>query len=158
MKDKFILDACCGARMMWLNKRHPNAIYIDERSGVFMGKKVRPDIVMDNRDLKFPDKSFKIVVADPPHIVQRKSDKAHIIAQFGCLSPETWQNDLKRMVNECWRVLDDYGIFVFKWNDCNKSFNDILMLLPIKPLFYNKINAASKGGSNTFWAVFMKIP
>ena len=28
---KFILDACCGGRMMWTNKNHPNAIYIDNR-------------------------------------------------------------------------------------------------------------------------------
>lgn len=28
---KVILDACCGGRMMWYNKKHPNAIYIDIR-------------------------------------------------------------------------------------------------------------------------------
>ena len=31
MKDKFILDACCGGRMFWENKKHPNTIYIDNR-------------------------------------------------------------------------------------------------------------------------------
>jgi hypothetical protein len=31
MKDKFILDACCGCRMFWFNKKHPNAIFIDRR-------------------------------------------------------------------------------------------------------------------------------
>ena len=31
LKNKFILDACCGGRMMWFDKQHPNAIYIDFR-------------------------------------------------------------------------------------------------------------------------------
>jgi len=30
--DKFILDACCGGRMFWFDKHHPNALYIDNRS------------------------------------------------------------------------------------------------------------------------------
>lgn len=29
--DKIILDACCGSRMFWFNKKHPNAIFADIR-------------------------------------------------------------------------------------------------------------------------------
>lgn len=31
MKEKLILDACCGGRMFWFNKKHPNALYVDQR-------------------------------------------------------------------------------------------------------------------------------
>lgn len=73
MKDKFILDACCGPRMMWFNKRHPNTLYIDIRRENFIasgGDKIiiDPDMIADFRNLPFPDKSFKLVVWDPPHM------------------------------------------------------------------------------------------
>lgn len=49
-EDKFILDATAGFRMMWFNKHHPNAIYLDQRP------ECEPDIVGDFRDLKqFPE-------------------------------------------------------------------------------------------------------
>jgi hypothetical protein len=60
--DKFILDATAGFRMMWLNKKHPNTIYLDQRP------ECEPDIVGDFRDLKqFPDESFRLIVFDPQH-------------------------------------------------------------------------------------------
>ena len=31
MKNKIILDAACGGRMFWFNKKHPRALYIDNR-------------------------------------------------------------------------------------------------------------------------------
>ena len=31
LENKFILDACCGCRMMWNNKQHPNVLYMDIR-------------------------------------------------------------------------------------------------------------------------------
>ena len=53
MKNKFILDACCGGRMMWINKKHPNTLYIDireENKGHIpqqINHEVKPDIVID---------------------------------------------------------------------------------------------------------------
>jgi hypothetical protein len=70
--SKFILDACCSGRMMWFDKKHPNAIYIDireEEKGLSSRRPefcVKPDMIMDFRDLKFPDKSFKLIAWDPP--------------------------------------------------------------------------------------------
>lgn len=29
--DKLILDACCGPRMMWFDKRNPQAVFMDIR-------------------------------------------------------------------------------------------------------------------------------
>ena len=64
LKNKFILDACCGGRMMWLNKHHPNTLYVDNRiaeTGHITSKSkhsVQPDILMDFRELKFPEKTL----------------------------------------------------------------------------------------------------
>ena len=61
MKDKFILDACCGPKYMWTNKNHPNTIYIDvrkEEKGFDTNRptiSINPDIVADFRDLRFED-------------------------------------------------------------------------------------------------------
>lgn len=29
--EKLILDACCGSKMFWFNKEHPDALYMDNR-------------------------------------------------------------------------------------------------------------------------------
>ena len=29
--DKLILDACCGGRMFWFDKHHPDTMYVDIR-------------------------------------------------------------------------------------------------------------------------------
>lgn len=32
LKDKIILDACCGGRCFWFDKQHERALFIDIRS------------------------------------------------------------------------------------------------------------------------------
>ena len=32
MKNKKILDACCGSRMFWFNKENTNTVYMDNRT------------------------------------------------------------------------------------------------------------------------------
>ena len=64
--------------------------------------------------------------------------------------------DLKKGFKEMWRVLDDYGILLIKWNDYEISFKTLKELFPANPLFANIKNGA--GGSKTKWFCFMKIP
>ena len=161
MKDKFILDACCSVKAMWYNKNHPNAIYIDirkEPSG-FLGygrkEELKPDFVMDFRKMDFPDKSFKLVVFEPPHL-RSLGENSLFRKKFGCLNAETWQDDLRRGFKECWRVLDDYGILEFKWSDSEIPFKKVLALIDVEPLFSNTTNY--KATSKTKWFCFMKIP
>ena len=162
MKDKFILDACCGGRMMWFNKNHPNCLYIDKRecpAGHITHKSkhnVAPDKVMDFRDLKFPDKTFKLVVFDPPH--RTDFTPTSIMAkQYGILDKENWEDDIKKGFNECWRVLEDYGVLIFKWNEKQIKLKKVLELfLPVRPLFGNVRSGA--GYRSTYWMTFMKIP
>lgn len=167
-KDKFILDACCGPRYMWYDKHNPNAIFIDIRkehihlSGYKKHNKdviVEPDIIMDFRHLKFDDNSFKLVVMDPPHMKARDTHSCNLTKTFGGLNPDTWNDDIKQGIKEAMRVLEPYGVLIFKWNDSNVKFKDIEKIFPYKPLFFN-ITSGKKmdGRSQTAWFCFMKIP
>ena len=161
MKKKFILDACCGPRMFWFNKHHPNTIYIDKRieeKGFVISRdkrEIKPDIVMNFKKMNFPDKSFKLVVWDPPHLISEKA-KSIMAKTYGCLRVETWQEDFSIGFKEIWRILEDYGILIFKWNDHHISFKKVLKVFPIDPLFGQK--SMNKKGSATKWFCFMKIP
>ncbi len=157
--DKFILDACCSGKMFWFNKNHPNTLYVDIRdedkghNDYRKNHEVKPDRVMDFRKLDFKDKSFKLVVFDPPHIKALK--KVTNIAQlYGILNPETWQSDINKGFKECWRVLEDYGVLIFKWNETSIPLSQVLKQIPEEPLFGNK----SGTKLNTTWLCFMKIP
>ena len=160
LKEKFILDACCGPKYMWFDKKNPNTLYIDirrEKKGYFDYRKnqeVEPDMIADFRNLPFEDKTFKLVVWDPPHLKSNKME-AGIIKTFGCLHPETWQDDLKKGFKECWRVLDDYGLLVFKFCNSQIKFKKVMELFTEKPIFGN--TSSTKKGS-TKWFFFMKIP
>jgi len=157
-KDKFILDACCGPRMFWWDKHQPNTIFQDirERDKGFVdnrpNREIKPDVIGDFRKMSFLGNSFKLVVFDPPHLIGKEGSR--MTNTYGALSPETWQDDLKKGFDECWRVLEDYGILIFKWNDSSKKRAEILKIIGKQPLF------GHPNGSKipTHWFCFMKIP
>lgn len=149
---KLILDACCGSRMFWFNKKHENVVYMDNRKledTLCDGRKleVNPDIVADFRDIPYPDKSFKLVVFDPPHLI-KAGENSWLAKKYGKLS-DTWKEDISQGFNECMRVLDDYGVLIFKWNEEQVKLKDVLKVIGVEPLFGNK-------RSKTHWLVFMK--
>jgi len=161
-KNKFILDACCGGRMFWFNKRHPHTVYIDNRFEVkgFIKEKpnfeIKPDILMDFRKLYFEDNSFKLVVFDPPHIKFR-GYKSWAAQKYGSLNKESWAADLKKGFDECWRVLEDHGVLIFKWSEEKDSrsikIKEILQLFKKEPLFGHTTGKSGK----TIWVCFMKL-
>ena len=159
MTNKFILDACCGGRMFWFNKHHPNVLYIDNRIAKKGHRKHRlnhevvPDVVMDFRKMDLPDKSFKLVVWDPPHMLSL-TETSDMRKTFGVLNAETWQGDLKRGFRECWRVLEDYGVLIFKWCETEIPLKKVLRLFNQEPLFGHPSGSKNK----THWFTFMKIP
>jgi hypothetical protein len=166
MIDKLILDACCGGRVLWVDGHHPSAVYIDfrfEPPGLVKSRPnffVDPDLLMDFTDLKFENNTFKLIVWDPPHGLS--FSRTSIMAQkFGCLNAETWQHDLKKGFKELWRVLEDHGVLIFKWNDMEIPYKKVLSKFSEKPLFMN-ITAGPKTmsskGSRSYWFCFMKIP
>ncbi len=161
-KDKKILDACCGGRMFWFNKSHPDALYIDNR--VFEKKviwengknkrefEVKPDIVMDFRKLDLPSDSFSLVVFDPPHLKTRNGKTGWMQKKYGSLNPETWREDLRKGFSECFRVLKKDGVLIFKWSETEIPLKEVLGLTPLSPLFGHPSGKAQK----THWVAFMK--
>jgi len=160
MKDKFILDVTCGTKGIWYNKSHSAAVYCDRRieeKGFIpqrQNAEVKPDVICDFRELPFPDKSFKLVVFDPPHMKQGKAGHGDMLKRYGCLDNKTWAADIKKGFDECWRVLEDYGVLIFKWCEISIKNKDVLEVLGREPLF-GHVTSRTK---NTLWATFMKFP
>lgn len=157
--EKFILDVCCGGRMIWFNKKHPNTLYVDIRKKKkgFVPERanfeIRPDKIMDFRALKLKSNSFKLVVWDPPHL--KTFSKTSIMGKkFGVLQPQSYEKDLSEGFKECWRVLKDFGVLIFKWNNTEIPLKEVLSLFNETPLFGHNTGSNSK----TRWLCFMKIP
>jgi len=153
---KKILDPCCGSRMFWFDKNHPDAVYGDIRNeecnlcdGRYLS--VSPDQPMDFRRLPFSDDQFKLVVFDPPHL-KRVGENSWMRKKYGCLNAKTWREDIRVGFSECFRVLSIDGVLIFKWNETQIKVSEILPLAGIKPLFGHP--SGKKGG--THWIAFMK--
>lgn len=157
INNKPILDVCCGGKMFWFDKSNSNVIFGDIRTEDFTlcdGRKfeIKPDIEMDFTNIPFPDNSFKLVVFDPPHL--NKLGKNTWMAQkYGVLLP-TWETDIRAGFDECMRVLEPYGILIFKWNEIQITLNQILDVIKTQPLFGH---VTGKHG-RTIWLAFMKLP
>ena len=149
---KKILDVCCGSKMFWFNKNTEDTVYMDNREYEDIlcdGRKIeiKPDIVANFKKIPFPDNSFKLVVFDPPHLL-RVGDNSWLKKKYGKLD-NSWPQDIKKGFEECFRVLEPFGILIFKWNEEQIKLSEILKLTKIEPLFGNK-------RAKTHWLVFMK--
>ncbi|MBC2190521.1 methyltransferase domain-containing protein [Listeria booriae] len=152
MSAKKILDACCGSRMFWFDRNNEDTVFMDNRdfsTTLCDGRKleVRPDVVGDFRDMPFDDKTFHLVVFDPPHLLKAGED-SWLAQKYGKLGQD-WQDDIERGFNECMRVLKLNGILIFKWNEDQIKLSEIMKLITQEPLFGNK-------RAKTHWLVFIK--
>lgn len=150
---KNILDACCGSRMFWFDRENENAVFMDNReleTTLCDGRKlvIKPDVIGDFRNIPFPDGSFRMVVFDPPHLIHA-GENSWLAKKYGKLEQSTWKEDLRRGFSECFRVLEENGILVFKWNEDQIRICDVVKLTPIQPLFGQR-------SGKTHWLVFMK--
>ena len=156
-EEKFILDACCGGKHFWFDKNHKHTVYMDKRrveKGAIPEQpnwECNPDIIGDYRDTSFDDGEFKLIVWDIPH--KLKKDKGLITKKYGHLG-ENWKEDTAKGFEELWRILDDYGVLIFKYADLDVSVTEMLSLFPEEPLFGTK---TKKGVNNTYWFCFMKV-
>lgn len=150
-----VLDPCSGSRMFWFDSECADAVFGDIRREEHVlcdGRvlKIEPDLLMDFREIPFPDGSFKLVVFDPPHL-ESIGDKAWMKLKYGRLS-ENWRDDLRAGFAECFRVLDADGVLIFKWNQTQIPTAEILEMTNVRPMFGN----ISGKRANTHWIVFMK--
>lgn len=149
---KPVLDACCGSRMFWFDKRDRRAVFMDNRQfedTLCDGRtlRVEPDIVADFRNMPFADGTFRLVVFDPPHLL-KIGESSWMAKKYGKLG-DNWKDDLRQGFKECFRVLTPNGTMIFKWNEDQIPLRDVLALTDHKPLFGNR-------KSKTHWIVFMK--
>jgi SAM-dependent methyltransferase len=176
-QDKFILDATAGFRRIWFNKNQPNVLYLDKdndeelkarykksmsfinRKGNRIWHRQNATVKGDFKKLDYPDNSFDLVVFDPPHTVS-SNPKYWFELAWGALTPETWQNDLRKAAKELFRVLRPHGTLIFKWNNCEIPYREILELFPEQPLFGHVASRrrGKKGkATNTYYFCFMKL-
>ena len=149
---KPILDACCGSRMFWFDKNNPAVVFMDNRElddVLCDGRKliIKPDVMGDFRAIPYPDNTFKLVVFDPPHLISA-GENSWLAKKYGVLKA-TWRQDIKQGFDECMRVLEDYGVLVFKWNEEQISQKEVIQAIGCKPLFGDR-------RTKTHWMVFMK--
>lgn len=152
MQEKTILDACCGSKMFWYDKRNPNVIFADNRklkTTLCDGRTlvVEPDMVIDFRDMPFDDNTFNLVVFDPPHLI-RAGQNSWLSQKYGTL-PRDWEPYLEAGFDECMRVLKQGHVLIMKWNEEQIKMADVLKAIKHDPLFGDR-------RGKTRWLCFMK--
>lgn len=150
-----ILDPCCGSRMMHFDPKNKNVVFGDIRTENHIlcdGRtlEIEPDIEMDFRNMPFNDGQFKLVVFDPPHLI-KAGKQSWLALKYGKLQ-EDWREDIRKGFAECFRVLANDGVLIFKWNETQIKVSEILGLTEQKPVFGH----ISGKRANTHWITFMK--
>lgn len=156
-----VLDACCGSRMFWFDRRDPRAVFVDSRreshtlpdvssAGGSRELVIDPDQVCDFTALPFPDASFALVIFDPPHF-ERNGARSWVGLKYGTLTGD-WPDMLRRGFAECFRVLRPDGVLVFKWCAAEIPVSRILALTPERPLVGHRSGKQQK----THWITFIK--
>jgi hypothetical protein len=142
--------------MFWFDKNNPNVEFCDNRTvpyHEFYPNKyieINPDTVCDFTALPFDDKAFKLVVFDPPHLT-RAGKTSWLALKYGRLD-DNWPQMLHDGFWECYRVLDDYGVLIFKWSELDIPLKDVLAAIGAAPLFGHR----SGKQNHTHWLCFMK--
>ena len=149
-----VLDPTCGARSMWFDKTDSRAVFTDRRREVITlcdGRVVHvaPEITADFTDLPFPDESFRLVVFDPPHLINC-GRRGWLAQKYGRLVA-SWEDEIQAGFEECFRVLRPEGVLIFKWSEVQIPLFRILALTDQRPLFGYTGTAPT-----TYWMTFMK--
>ena len=153
-EDKLILDACCGSRMFWFDRKNPNVLFQDIRDKEYIlcdGRKleVHPDVIGDFTKMEYPDNTFQMVVFDPPHL-DNANETSYMAQKYGTLRRVIWKEDIKKGFDECMRVLKDKGTLIFKWNETRIPVKRIIEVIGKEPLFGHRT------AHKTIWLCFMK--
>ncbi|MBR0177748.1 MAG: class I SAM-dependent methyltransferase [Bacteroidales bacterium] len=157
---KPILDACCGGKMFYFDKHDDRVLFQDIRkvnTTLCDGRHfvVDPDIQADFKSMPYPDGSFRMVVFDPPHLKytgSKKEAENWQMMKYGWLPAHGWEDVLRQGFAECFRVLENGGFLIFKWNETDIKVSEILKLTPQKPVFGH----ISGKRANTHWICFLK--
>lgn len=134
LTNKTVLDPCCGGRMFYFNKSHPNVLYCDKRSEVVEMKdrnkirtlEINPDTLVDvTRMSQFRDDEFSFVVFDPPHYIN-VGENSWLAKKYGRLDKYTWHEMLNKGLSECLRVVKPGCVVAMKWSEGDIKTIDML--------------------------------
>lgn len=146
--------------MFYFNKHDARVLFQDIRevdTTLCDGRhfEVQPDIFADFTDMPYPDNTFKMVVFDPPHLKYTNSIKeanGWQMTKYGYLPSKEWKSFLRKGFSECFRVLQEGGFLVFKWNETDIKVSEILSLTDYQPILGHRSGKQAK----THWILFMK--
>jgi len=112
-----ILDASLNDGRFWRGSNRPVI-------GIDIEESYRPNLVADNTAMPFSERSFDVVVYDPPHIPNQGRDKQKDFnSRFGLVlrSPKenhyTFTHTFPPFLREAYRVLKPEGILLCKITD-----------------------------------------
>lgn len=142
--------------MFWFNQERGDVVFGDKRelsTTLCDGRslEIKPNCRLDYRALPFNNGQFSLVVFDPPHL-ERAGANSWLAQKYGKLDKAKWKSDLKKGFAECFRVLKEDGVLIFKWNEVQIPVTEILKLTDQPPLIGHK----SGKRANTHWICFMK--
>lgn len=160
MKKATILDVCCGGKMFYFDKNDDRVLFQDIReleTTLCDGREfsIKPDVAADFTAMPYPDSSYKLVVFDPPHLKFTGSIKEASgwqMTKYGALPMHGWEDYLRKGFAECFRVLEDGGFLIFKWNETDIPLSRILSLTSQKPILGHRSGKVNK----THLVLFMK--
>lgn len=151
-----VLDVCCGGRLFYYEPDARIVTFMDKRRGEFkVGEgreiKVFPDMLGDFTRLPWVDGGkffgFSLVVFDPPHLI-KAGPKSFMRAKYGVIGKE-WKEKITKGFEECFRVMRQNGVLVFKWSTVDIPMEEVLRCSPYKPLLGDK-------RGHTRWIIFIK--
>ena len=154
---KLILDPASSMRSFYFDKKDERVLFGDIREDethlLTNGQviHIKPDEVMDFRNIPYPDESFQCVVFDPPHML-KLTEKSWMRKKYGVLDDETWQDDIRQGFAECFRVLKNEGTLIFKWNEVSIPLRKILTLTDYKAV----LGHPSGKRMGTHWVLLIK--
>lgn len=146
-----ILDLSAGNRMIWHNRKHPLATYVDIRP------EVKPDFVCDTRNLP-PEvgSGFDLIVFDPPHMNLGK--KSRMAKSYGHHTTAEILDTVKKTSVEAHRVSKPGALMALKWNDHDIKLERVLDLLPEwEPLFGHGLSIPGRRRSQTYWMLLRRL-
>lgn len=150
-----ILDACCGSRMFWFDKKNPLVTFMDIRNENHVlcdGRKleIKPDVIGNFKNIPFKSNSFKLTIFDPPHL-RSAGISGWQAKKYGTLGAN-WREEIRLGFNECLRVLETGGVLIFKWNEQTIKVSEVIKVIGRGPLFGHRTLQSSK----TIWMAFLK--
>lgn len=151
-----ILDACCGSKMFWYDRHEEHTTYMDIRKEILTYQdrnltrkaEINPDVIGDFRKMPFESETFDLVIFDPPHLI-KAGKESWLSKKYGTLDLVTWKEDIRRGFDECLRVVKTNGVVLFKWNEDQIPFKEVLKIISKRPILGDK-------KSKTKWSVFIK--